>query len=95
MKLLKRLNLDPRAFVVGQMTSLLAVVLKGVSTDPDAAKRSLVTLCHLSRNELALLLMGCARKILTNKSVVECSQDELEILLTPDDQLWHRELYQQ
>ena len=94
-KFLKKLNFDPKSFIAKEMESLLTVVLKGVSTDSDAAKRSFETLCGLGRNELATLLVGCTRKILTNKSVVECSQDDLEILLTPEDQLWHRELYQQ
>eukprot|EP00731_Ephydatia_muelleri_P027538 Em0019g411a len=72
-KLLKTLNFDSHSFVVEQMEPLVTVILKGTSTDPDAAKRSLETLHQLGRND----------------------QDELEILLTPDDQLWHKELYQQ
>lgn len=94
-KLLKTLNFDSHSFVVEQMEPLVTLILKGASTDPDAAKRSLETLHKLARNELALLLVAFARKLLTNKCVVECSQDELDILLTPDDQLWHRDLHQQ
>ena len=88
MAMLKKLALPPSS-LAGSSHQLVSLLLSNMADKSEVCLRSLRSLLDLQADAVVPVLVGEACQLLGDPQVVRVTQDDMEILATPDGQLWH------
>lgn len=91
-KVISKLNLDPNELISGHSSQLLRTVLEGMTEQREACCNALGTLLKLGPELIAPKIVDGLCELLDNPDVRGGTEDMLEIMYTPQGQLWHQGL---
>ena len=90
MEILKRLKLDPSSFLSSSSRELTSILISNMADKTQACLLALHTLLVFGERAVTPVLMDEVCNVLGNQEVVTASTDGMEIMNTPQGQLWHK-----
>ena len=90
MNLLKKLDLSPSTFISQRADDLLSLIENNLSIRRESCLAAMETLlCYGADNVLPNMVKRVC-SLLSSPEVVGVTSEQLEIMYTPEGQLWHR-----
>lgn len=89
MAILKQLQLDPSSFLSSCSHQLLSLLLSNMASDPQACLLALRSLLALQEDVMMAALAAEVCRLLGEEQVVGATSDDMEIMRTPEGELWH------
>lgn len=88
MAVLKKLSLPPSS-LSSSSPQLLSILLSNMAAKPETCLRSLRSLLALQADAIVPALIEEVCRVLGDPGVVGASPEDMEVMRTPEGQLWH------
>ena len=89
LNILQKLDLSPSAFISQRADDLLSLIESNLSTRRDTCLAAMTTLLHYGADDLLPNMVKRVCTLLSSPDVTGVTSEQLEIMYTPEGQLWH------
>ena len=90
LNILKKLDLSPSTFISQTADDLLSLIENNISTRRESCLAATATLLRYGADDLLPNMVKRVCSLLSSAEVVGVTSEQLEIMYTPEGQLWHR-----
>lgn len=88
MAVLQKLSFNPSS-LTSSSQELFSLLLSNMAANPEACLRSLRSLLALQADAIVPVLVGEMCRVLGDPQVLGATPEDMEVMGTPDGQLWH------
>ena len=90
LNILKKLDLSPSTFISQRAADFLSLIESHLSTRHETCLAAMATLLCYGADDLLPNMVKRVCSLLSSPEVVGVTSEQLEIMYTPEGQLWHR-----
>lgn len=89
LSLLQKAELDPNSLISDSHDELASLLESNMSSNREACMSGLKSLVLCGGSGVVGTVVGKVCSVLSSREVVRASQEDMDILCTPEGQLWH------